>query len=147
MRRAGRRRSSILAGLLVGWIVAGIEVSGVSRGAAAPFSPDTRWRLVQLSPDLPLGAVRVEAVFDAAARRVSGTSGCNRFSGAFTADGHRLTIGPLATTRMACPAPQMRIEEAVLRTLAAARSWTESDAVLVIETGTGESLTFSSAPG
>lgn len=146
MRRAGRRRSSIVAGLLVGWIVAGIEVSGVSRSAAAPFSPDTRWRLVALSPELPLGAVRVEAVFDADARRVSGTAGCNRFTGTFTTDGDRLTIGPLATTRMACPEPQMRIEQAVLRTLAAAQRWAESDATLVIETGTGESLTFSSAP-
>ena len=146
MRRAGRRRSSIVAGLLVGWIVAGIEVSGVSRGAAAPFSPDTRWRLVELSPELPLGAVRAEAVFDADARRVSGSAGCNRFTGSFTTDGDRLSIGPLATTRMACPEPQMRIEEAVLRTLAAARRWTQTDSTLVIETGTGDRLIFSSAP-
>lgn len=146
MRRAGRRRSSIIAGLLVGWIAAGIEVSGVSPGAAAPFSPETRWRLVELVPEIPLGAVRVEAVFDADARRVSGSAGCNRFTGSFTTHGDRLTIGPLATTRMACTAPQMRIEAAVLRTLAAAQSWTQSEATLVIETGTGESLTFSSAP-
>lgn len=147
MRRAGRRRSSILAGLLVGWIVAGLEVSGVSRGAAAPFTPDTSWRLVALTPEVPLGAVRVTAVFDADARRISGMAGCNRFTGTFTTDGERLTIGPLATTRMMCPEPQMRVEDAVLRTLAAAQSWTQSDQTLVIETGTGESLTFSSVPG
>lgn len=145
MRRAGRRRSLIVAGLLVGWIVAGLEVGGVSRSAAAPFNADTRWRLVALSPDLPLGAVRVEVVFDADARRVSGSAGCNRFTGSFTTDGDHVSIGPLATTRMACPPPQMRIEAAVLRTLGAARTWTERDSTLVIETGAGESLTFSSA--
>ncbi|CUH54146.1 META domain-containing protein [Shimia marina] len=35
--------------------------------------------------------------------RVSGTSGCNRFNGSYTAKGSALEFGPLASTRMACP--------------------------------------------
>ena len=34
--------------------------------------------------------------------RVSGFAGCNGFNGAYTRDGDRLSIGPLATTRKAC---------------------------------------------
>ncbi|SFL35192.1 YbaY family lipoprotein [Shimia haliotis] len=37
--------------------------------------------------------------------RVSGSSGCNRFNGSVTVDGSALSFGPLASTRMACPAP------------------------------------------
>lgn len=34
--------------------------------------------------------------------RVSGTTGCNRFSGPIKADTGYVSFGPLATTRMAC---------------------------------------------
>lgn len=44
---------------------------------------------------------------------VSGSGGCNSFQGLYeeTADGG-LAVGPLASTRMACPEPQMAIEDA-----------------------------------
>jgi heat shock protein HslJ len=35
--------------------------------------------------------------------RVAGSGGCNRYTGAFEADGGSIRIGPLASTRMACP--------------------------------------------
>ncbi len=38
--------------------------------------------------------------------RVSGSGGCNRVSGPYQRTGHRLTIGPLAATRMACIEPE-----------------------------------------
>ncbi len=34
--------------------------------------------------------------------RAAGDGSCNRFSGAFTATGDAIKIGPLASTRMAC---------------------------------------------
>ena len=38
--------------------------------------------------------------------RVSGTDGCNRYSGAYSAEGAELKVSPqLASTRMACPPP------------------------------------------
>lgn len=35
--------------------------------------------------------------------RISGTADCNRMAGSYSADGPALRIGPLITTRMACP--------------------------------------------
>ena len=51
--------------------------------------------------------------------RLTGRAGCNRMSGPYRlgADG-RITVGPLAVTRMACPEPQMEIERAVLELFA-----------------------------
>ncbi len=51
--------------------------------------------------------------------RVSGSGGCNNFSGSFQSDGEKLTIGPLADTRKACAAPEgvMAQEAAFLRAL------------------------------
>jgi heat shock protein HslJ len=39
---------------------------------------------------------------DFTANTVSGNGGCNRFNGAYTTDGDGITIGPLASTLMAC---------------------------------------------
>lgn len=36
--------------------------------------------------------------------RVTGTTGCNRLNGRVRADTHQIQFGPLATTKMACPA-------------------------------------------
>lgn len=54
---------------------------------------------------------------------VSGSGGCNRYTGPFTTDGSRVSIGPLATTRMACPAPVMEQEGQYLGALGRATTW------------------------
>jgi imidazolonepropionase-like amidohydrolase/heat shock protein HslJ len=53
--------------------------------------------------------------------RVSGSGGCNRVSGSYTRQGDALKFGPLATTRMACPA--MDLERRFLGALAATARW------------------------
>lgn len=50
--------------------------------------------------------------------RVSGRAGCNRFSGPYTQAGRTLTVGPLATTRMACGDEAGAHERKVLELLA-----------------------------
>ncbi len=45
--------------------------------------------------------------------QLTGSSGCNRLTGRYQIDGDRLTIGPLASTRMACPEPLMEAEQRV----------------------------------
>jgi heat shock protein HslJ len=49
--------------------------------------------------------------------RVSGSTGCNRFSGAYSQDGDALTIGTLATTRRACLPEVMQREQQFLALL------------------------------
>ena len=70
------------------------------------------WRVASLGgADVPAG-VEITLAFDAAAGRVSGRGGCNRFSGPFSLSGEGLAVGPLGMTRMACPGPAMAQEQA-----------------------------------
>ena len=49
--------------------------------------------------------------------RVAGSSGCNRFMGGYQLTGEGLSFGQIAGTRMACPEPQMQIEQRFLALL------------------------------
>ncbi len=60
------------------------------------------WVVVKMDGHAVRGT-RVPALTFGRDGRVSGTSGCNRFSGSYSESGGRLEFGPLATTRMACP--------------------------------------------
>ena len=48
---------------------------------------------------------------------MSGSSGCNTYSGGYKLDGSTVTIGPLASTRMACDQALMDQETAFLTAL------------------------------
>ncbi|MGE5265940.1 MAG: META domain-containing protein [Deltaproteobacteria bacterium] len=71
---------------------------------------------------------------------VSGFAGCNRFRATYTFDGGALTLGPLATTRMACPPEKMEIERKVLQILQAAKSAESSHKSLILKDATGAGL-------
>jgi putative lipoprotein len=60
------------------------------------------WVVVQMNGNAVQEA-RVPALKFDRDGRVSGTSGCNRFTGTYTEKDGGLEFGPLATTRMACP--------------------------------------------
>lgn len=51
-------------------------------------------------------------------KRMSGSAGCNRFSGNYTIDGTMLTAGPLVATEMACPGAGMEQERAFFALMA-----------------------------
>lgn len=70
--------------------------------------------------------------------QVSGSSGCNRFHGAFSADGKVLKIGSLATTRMACPDEVMIQEQEFLRALETATTWDIVRGMLDVHRADGE---------
>lgn len=55
---------------------------------------------------------------------VSGSAGCNTFSGTYTSDGATVTFGPLASTKMACAEPAMTVEGAYLAALAGVTGFT-----------------------
>ena len=70
--------------------------------ADAPSLENTAWMLSTL-PGQSLAAESPPTLrFEGG--RVSGTDGCNRYSGAYSAEGAELKVSPqLASTRMACP--------------------------------------------
>ncbi len=57
---------------------------------------------------------------------VSGSAGCNQFTGPYHVDGESLSIGPASLTRMACAEPEgvMAQESALLRALESAATFT-----------------------
>ena len=74
---------------------------------------------------------------------LSGYSGCNRYVGGYTLDGDRLTVGPIATTRMACAPEAMEAENTFLAALgAAARLVVSKDELVLADEGRRALLRF-----
>jgi heat shock protein HslJ len=58
--------------------------------------------------------------------RISGSTGCNRFTGTYQQDGTALKFSPLAVTKMACPPPLDALERSFLQAMAATAKVRES---------------------
>ncbi|MCB1394441.1 MAG: META domain-containing protein [Rhodobacter sp.] len=83
-------------------------------GAGADEAPLSVWSIVAVSGTATENGAEIAFSADGHA---SGTSGCNRFSGAVSQQGDVLTLGPLASTRMACPEPLSSQEAAIFALL------------------------------
>ncbi|BCU07345.1 META domain-containing protein [Allochromatium tepidum] len=59
----------------------------------------------------PIRGTTIDLSFDPRGR-ISGSDGCNRYLSGFTRAKSSLSFGPIATTRMACPATDGRAEQA-----------------------------------
>lgn len=70
---------------------------------------------------------------------LSGNSGCNTYNGTFTATGRMITVGPLASTRMACgdPAGVMDQETQFLAALQSAATYKIEGTTLELRTSDG----------
>ncbi|MDH7796232.1 MULTISPECIES: YbaY family lipoprotein [unclassified Beijerinckia] len=89
---------------------------------AAPARPDGRW----LAEDIGGGGVidRLQTVLEIAPNgAVSGSGGCNRMVGKANIAGDRLSFGPIASTKMACPPAAMNQEAKFFAALADVRAW------------------------
>jgi heat shock protein HslJ len=98
------------------------EVTGYNNGRHAVVGPKVGTRLSLMFED----------------GQVSGSGGCNRFHGSFTVDGKALTVGPVATTRMACEGDVMAQEGEFLRALQTARTWDIVRGMLDVHRADGE---------
>lgn len=73
--------------------------------------------------------------------QVSGRASCNRYTGRWSWDGERLTLTPLAVTRMACAPALMQQEQRVLEILQAVEGWSVDDTgALILHTRDGRTL-------
>jgi len=115
----------------------------------------TEWRLVALGGEQIAAAdararvtLQLFAEADTAAghggARASGRSGCNRYMGGVQIEGAAIAFSAIASTRMACPPPQMELEARYLAALAAATRWSMRDNALLLE-GDGAALRFVAA--
>lgn len=102
----------------------------------------TSWKLVYYRKSTVSEGINITAVFEDG--NIGGSSGCNSYGGAYQVDGSEITIGPLASTMMACidPPEVMEMEQMVQAWLMDAVTFDLSDDQLMIFRGDGEALTF-----
>jgi heat shock protein HslJ len=105
----------------------------------------TTWQLVSYGPaDKPNAAapgVQTSLVFGKDGK-VSGTMGCNQFSGSSTTKGDQIAFSAMATTLMACADPAMSQETAVLAMLSGTATYKVDGNQLTITAGDGSVATF-----
>jgi heat shock protein HslJ len=94
-----------------------------------------------LVPSLPEITVTVEFLDG----KVSGSSGCNSYSGSYEVNGDRIEFGLFASTMMACPEPQMELESGVLSALGSSIRFEVNDSSLTLMNDSGEVLVRFSA--
>ena len=114
-------------------------MAGTARGLDG-----TSWVLVSLEGIPPMPGTEITAAFGTD-RRVSGSGGCNRYTGAFEVSGALIEVGPLASTRMHCPTPGvMEQEQRYLVTLeASVLAAVEGDQLLLADAGGTREILFS----
>lgn len=86
---------------------------------------NTEWRLVRLGNDLvqpASGRGSPHLILSSDGRRLSGFTGCNRLTGAYTIDADQLRFGRASSSEMACP-QGMALEQDFLNMLAKVRGW------------------------
>jgi heat shock protein HslJ len=102
---------------------------------------DTYWKLIELDGRPVRVAENIaepHLVLHAGQLQARGSTGCNRFFGPYALRGDSLRLGPLASTRRACPDPELtRQDHAFLVGLEKTRHWRV----------TGDTLTFGGEAG
>ena len=119
----------------------GIHDNAVSLGEGTLSLADVKgvtWRLSRLGRNESVpGGVKVTAVFGGG--KVSGSGGCNRYSAAVVeTDPPGFSIGPAASTRMACPDPAGGFEDRYFSALQTANRFGFLQGNLVLHYGKGD---------
>lgn len=105
------------------------------------------WRLSRLGDKaMPDDEKAPTLSFDAAASRLTGFAGCNRYFGDYKLAGTKLTLGPVGSTKRLCDQAAMAIEDRFLAALSGGTlELSAADQVLTLKGSGGESLEFAAA--
>jgi heat shock protein HslJ len=127
----------LLGVLLLCWTAchrAGTPTNGTLEG--------TSWTLIAYRKTRPIAGTTITALFQGG--QVSGSAGCNSYRGPYTISGNTITVGALATTKMAClePGGTMAQESLFLELLQDAQTFRLSDGQLQIYSSEHDALTF-----
>ena len=77
---------------------------------------------------------------------VTGSTGCNRFTGPYSLDGDTLELGAVASTRMACAPPADAVEREFLAALDRVVRWRfDAEGLVLLGDGDAELLRFAVA--
>ncbi len=90
-------------------------------GKAIAELKNTFWKLLTVGDhQIPVAASptnQIHITLASEGARVTGFSGCNRFTGSFKHTGNKLHFSQMASTMMACLSPEMALETEVLKAL------------------------------
>ncbi len=104
---------------------------------------NTYWKLVTLDDKQIItqeNSREAHFVLHQEASRLAGATGCNSLMGSYLAQNERIEFNQVATTRMACPPPQMETEQGFLATLEQTAQWRVDGDTLVLSDDQGEPL-------
>ncbi len=99
----------------------------------------SEWRPVEIAGSATPEEVEVFLQFGAEGV-VSGTGGCNRFTGSYALTETSIEFAPFATTMMACPDPQMEVEQRLFKALSEVRGFARDRVDLVLSDADGAPL-------
>lgn len=130
------RRNIVFLGIALLSVISTITVACTSE-EAGQFE-DIKWTLesygISGNPEPVLAGTNVTATFKSDETQVSGSAGCNSYSGEYQVNGDEITVGQIASTEMYCMDPEgvMDQETEYLKLLMKAGSYEVIDGELHI---------------
>jgi heat shock protein HslJ len=124
-----------MAVFVVGFALAACAGTGTANSPATASLNGTSWTLVKIGDREQVAESPPTLAFDEALS-VSGFAGCNNYTGTATIEGSSISLGPLATTQMACPGAAGIAETAFMAAMNEVESFAiDSQGRLVLEDG------------
>jgi heat shock protein HslJ len=129
---------ALIASIVI--LAAGLLLSACAPRAESTSLPGSSWKLVSYGraenqiPAAP--GIETSLVFGTDGQ-VSGSLGCNSFSGNYEVKDGKLVFGGLASTLMACPEPQMSQEGSAFQVLSGTVQFEISGSTLTIHDAAG----------
>jgi heat shock protein HslJ len=134
-----RVSATLSMGLLV---ILALALTGCSDEPAVPLET-TFWVCTQVADgDGELADVIADSHVDMHLQsgQASGSSGCNRYNGSYSVEGDSISLGPLMSTLMACDEDLMDQEQAFMRALESASTYSIEGETLELTSEDGEVL-------
>jgi heat shock protein HslJ len=143
-RGKGTMRRVVVVGLM--GFVARAAFAAAPETAATVEGPTWRLRSLGEMDERELAAAPRGVTARFSGGRVEGSSGCNQYGGTYTIEGDRLTVGQVAGTMMACPEPQMKVENAFRAAFIGQSRFSTSGSRLTLAAANGATLVFEAEP-
>ncbi len=124
--------------LCMALIVTGCAAAKTAQTSELPIN--TKWLLEDINGKGVIDSVESWLIFYENGK-ISGSGGCNNFSGSYTYKDNKIETGPLASTRMFC-GPASQQEQSFFEALANPLSVKTENGLLFLE-GNGTTLRFS----
>jgi len=136
-RVPGADAAKLYAGLAVAVALAGTALAdGVAPVEGAPSLVGPAWVAEDIGRQGVIDDLQSHVTFTAEGR-AQGSGGCNNFSGAYAHPGETLEIGPLASTKKACPPAIMDQEARFFEALGQARRYRFENGLLYLSDAQG----------